>query len=300
MAANKELVSNKKKPPKGKLRAKENAEAEFSIWDKIDQLRMHIFRSLGLAAGLGILFFCYHKWLFTAVIFAPSEPDFISYRLSCALSKLMGAGELICFTPPVFHKVAIGFGESFIMSIEVSFLAGLLVAFPYILWELGAFIGSLISEQQRKSIRATIVVCSFLFAIGVAFGYFLLAPVSISWLMGYTVPGVENTPSLSSYINYMVIFTLPMGLIFQLPVICYFVARLGLLSEESMRTYRRHAIVGILTLAGIITPTVDGLTQLLVAFPLYLLFELSIFVVAKGRRQYEAEEGEWATDNAPV
>ena len=131
--------------------------------------------------------------------------------------------------------------------------------------------------------------CSLLFFTGVAFGYYLLAPVSISWLMGFTVSGVENTPTLSSYINYMLIFTLPMGLIFQVPVICYFLARLGLLSAEDMRTYRRHAIVGILLAAGIITPTVDGLTQILVAFPLYLLFEASIFIVAKGRRAYETE-----------
>ncbi|MCB0581927.1 MAG: twin-arginine translocase subunit TatC [Phaeodactylibacter sp.] len=288
MAANKEFIVRKKKSLSDRLSVSKN-QPELNIWDELEKLRWHIIRSLAVISAAGIIFFCYQKWLFTNVVFAPAEPGFITYRLSCAASKLMGAGELACLEPPVFSRLAIGFGEPFIISIQVSFLAGLLATFPYLLLEIGSFIKPFIPEGQRKSVTDVVGACSLLFFTGVAFGYYLLAPVSISWLMGFTVSGVENTPTLSSYINYMLIFTLPMGLIFQVPVICYFLARLGLLSAEDMRTYRRHAIVGILLAAGIITPTVDGLTQILVAFPLYLLFEASIFIVAKGRRAYETE-----------
>ncbi len=289
----KEVLSSKKnRPLPGRAGAKEKAKPEISIWDKIDQLRAHIIRSLGVISGLGIVFFIFQEWLFTSVIFAPSEENFAAYRLACAFSHLIGAGDLICIKPPVFTKVAIGFGEPFIISIKVSFLAGLLAGMPYLLWELARFVGSLLPSRQRIPMGMAVAACTLLFVLGVFFGYFLLAPLSINWLMGFTIPGVQNTPALASYINYMVIFTLPMGLIFQLPVICYFLARIGLLSEDSMRNYRRHTVVGILLLAGIITPTVDGLTQLLVALPLYLLFEASIFVVARGRRLYEAEDEE--------
>ncbi len=291
MAANKEFIVKKKKSLLERLRTSK-AQPEWTIWDELDKLRMHIIRSLAVVSVAGIIFFCFQKWLFTDVVFAPAEPGFITYRISCVVSKWIGAEGSVCLEPPVFTRLAIGFGEPFIISIQVSFLAGLLAAFPYVLLELGNFVAPLIPERQRKSIRMVVIVCSLLFYSGVAFGYYLLAPVSISWLMGFTIPGVDNTPTLSSYINYMIIFTLPMGLIFQVPMICYFLARIGLLSEESMRAYRRHTIVGILLAAGIITPTVDGLTQVLVAFPLYLLFEGSIFIVARGRRLYEAEEAD--------
>lgn len=288
MAANKEFIVRKKKGLVERVR-ESKAQPEWAIWDELEKLRWHIIRSLSVITMGGIVLFFFNKWLFTEVVFAPAEPGFITYRLSCAVSKWAGAGGLVCLEPPVFSRLAIGFGEPFIISIKVSFLAGLLATFPYVLFELGNFVAPFVPESQRKSLRGVVLACSLLFFSGVAFGYFLLAPVSISWLMGFTIPGVENTPTLSSYINYMLIFTLPMGLIFQLPVICYFLSRIGLLSPEGMRSYRRHTIVGILLLAGIITPTVDGLTQVLVALPLYLLFEVSIFIVARGRRIYETE-----------
>ncbi len=294
-----EFIGKKKKGLLERLRAGKG-QPEWTIWDELDKLRMHIIRSLGVISLAGIVFFFFQKWLFKAVIFAPAEPGFITYRLSCAVSEWIGAEGLVCLEPPVFSRLAIGFGEAFIISIKASFLTGLLATFPYVLLELGNFVAPLIPQGQRKSIRNVVAMCSLLFFLGVAFGYYLLAPVSISWLMGFTIPGVENTPTLSSYLNYMVVFTLPMGLIFQLPVICYFLARIGLLSPEDMRDYRRHAIVGILLLAGIITPTVDGLTQILVALPLYLLFEASISVVARGRRLYETEDQEEADVKEPA
>lgn len=283
------MARNKRKPRRSK--------PDLDIWDQIDRLRAHLIRSLLVISGVGVIIFLFQQWFFEAVIFGPTRADFLSFRLACSLSNALGAGDLICFDPPVFRKQAIGFAEAFITSIKVSFMAGLLLAFPFVLWELWKFLGPFLGDKVRRSISMVVFVCSLLFLTGIAFGYFVLAPFSISWLMGYTLPGVENAPTLDSYINYMLVFTLPMGLIFELPVVCYFLARAGLLEPQAMRTYRRHAIVGILLVAGIITPTVDGITQLVVAFPLYLLYELSIFVVRRGKQLYDAEEpGDLALD----
>lgn len=277
-----------------------SGDAEWSIWDHLEKFRWHILRSLGVMALLGIVLFIFNKWFFDTIIFGPSKPDFISYKVACAVSQAVGAGDVGCFSPPVFRPQAIGFGEAFITSIIASFMAGFLLAFPYLLWELWRFFGSFISAADRRAIRGVVAVCSVLFILGVTFGYFVLAPFSISWLIGYTLPEVENIPTLSSYINFMILFTIPMGLIFELPVIVFFLARLGLLGPDTMRTYRRHAIVGILLLAGIITPTVDGITQLIVATPLYILYELSIIVAKYGKRLYERNEEEEEEENVAM
>ena len=260
-----------------------------SLLDYLEKLRWHILRSLLVVSLLGIGLFLFQGWLFDKVIFAPARSGFPTYRLACWLSHHLALGETICFEPPVFRTQAIGFGEAFITSITVSFIAGLILAFPYLVWELSRFFNLWLAEKGKRRFSNLVLVCSLLFTAGVLFGYFVLAPFSISWLIGYTVANVENTPTLSSYINFMIIFTLPMGVIFQLPVISFLLARIGLLDAVSMRYYRRHAVVVILSVAALITPTVDGLTQCLVALPLYLLYEASIGIVGRAARLYEEE-----------
>lgn len=267
----------------------EDDDQDFSLLDHLERLRWHILRSLLVITILGITLFLFQGWLFEQVIFGPTHPDFPTYRLSCWVSHHLALGELVCFEPPVFRKQAIGFGEAFITSITVSFIAGLMVAFPYVLWEFVRFFNRWLEGKGKKQLSQIILLCSLLFVTGVLFGYYVLAPFSINWLIGYTVPNVENSPTLSSYINFMILFTLPMGLIFQLPVISLALARIGLLDAAPMRAYRRHAIIVILSIAALITPTVDGLTQCLVALPLYLLYEVSIVVVGRAEHAYQRE-----------
>jgi sec-independent protein translocase protein TatC len=134
-----------------------------------------------------------------------------------------------------------------------------------------------------------VAICSFLFLSGVAFGYFIIAPFAINFLMGFTIPGVENTPTLSSFLNYMVMFTAPVGLTFELPIVVYFLSKIGLVTPAFMRQYRRHAFIAILILAAIVTPP-DVVTQFLIGIPLYGLYELSIFISARVERDLKRQD----------
>jgi sec-independent protein translocase protein TatC len=256
---------------------------EMSFLEHLDELRKHIIRILLAIVITGSLFFVFHRWMFEKIIFAPINPDFISYRLMCRIS------ELICFSPPQFSQQAIGFAESFIISIKASFVLGFIACFPYIFHEFWQFIKPGLYEKEQRATRSVVAICSFLFLVGVAFGYFIIAPFAINFLMGFTIPGVENTPTLSSFLNYMVMFTAPAGLTFELPVVVYFLSRVGLVTPAFMRQYRRHAFIAILILAAIVTPP-DVVTQFLIGIPLYGLYELSIFISARVERDLKRQD----------
>ncbi len=210
-------------------------EREMSFLEHLEELRWHIIRSLVAIAAVAIVLFLCTDWLFETVIFGPTHPDFISYRAICDLSNALGLGDKMCFSPPEFRKQAIGFAEPFIINIKISFIAGFIVAFPYVFWEFWRFIAPGLYPRERKATRGVVVVCSFLFLLGVAFGYFVIAPFAVNFLVGYTLPGVENAPTLSSLINYMVMFTAPAGLIFELPIVVYFLAKIGLVTPAIMQ-----------------------------------------------------------------
>lgn len=259
---------------------------EMSFLEHLEELRWHIIRSLIAIVGLGILLFLFQKWLFREVIFGPTEPDFLSYRFVCSLSGFLGMGDNLCFTPPEFPKIATGFGEAFIISIKVSFFMGFLASFPYVLWEFWRFVKPGLYPREQKAARGMVGICSALFFLGVLFGYYIISPFAINFLAGYDVPGVQNTPTISSFINYMIMFTAPAGLIFELPIIVYFLSKIGLVTPEGMRAYRRHSIVGILIVAAVITPP-DVVTQFLIGIPLYVLYEVSILVSARVNKENE-------------
>lgn len=261
----------------------DNPQGEMSFLDHLEELRWHIIRSLVAIVTLAIVVYIFHDWVFETIIYGPTHDDFISYQLFCQLSENLGIGEAMCFKPPQFESIAVGFGETFITSIKVSFISGFMVAFPYIFYEFWRFISPGLYPEERKATRGIVFICSFLFFIGVAFGYFIIAPFAVNFLGGYTIPGVTNSPTLNSFINYMLMFTAPAGLIFELPIVVYLLAKIGLLTAETMKQYRRHAIIGTLLLSAMITPP-DVVTQFLIGIPLFFLYELSIFIAARVNR----------------
>lgn len=261
---------------------------EMSFLDHLEELRWHIIRSLTAITTLGIVLFLFYKKLFDVVIFGPTHEDFLSYRVMCRVSNALGLGETMCFSPPDFVKQAIGFGESFIMSIKVSFVMGFIISFPYVFWEIWRFVKPGLYPKERKAARGIVGICSSLFLLGVLFGYYIMSPFAIKFLVGYEIPGVQNAPTLSSYINYMIMFTAPAGMIFELPIVVYFLSKAGLVTPGLMRKYRRHSIVGILILAAVVTPP-DVVTQFLIAIPLFILYEASIYISARVEKEYEAE-----------
>jgi sec-independent protein translocase protein TatC len=273
-------------------------EKEMSFFEHLEELRWHIVRSLIAIVVVGIGLFIFKDWYFSTILLGPTQPDFFSYRFFCDLSNQLGIGNVLCITPPPFKAIAIGFAEAFITAFQMSFVGGFILAFPYVFYEIWRFVSPGLYPKERKATRGVVFICSALFLTGVMFGYFVIAPFAIQFLVGYTIPGVENTPALYSVISYMVMFTLPTGIIFEMPVVVYFLARIGLVTPDGMRQYRRHSIIGILLTAAIITPTPDIATQLLLAIPLYILYEASVAVAGRGQRQYEKDDAEDAAASA--
>lgn len=275
--------SNNGQPQKGE-------EKEMSFIDHLEELRWHIIRSLIAIVSVGIALFVFRNWLFEVVIFGPTHKDFISYIRICQFSELIGLGESMCFEPPVFKKQAVQFAEAFITSIKVAFIGGFVVAFPYVFYEVWTFIKPGLYKNERRATRGIVFICSFLFIMGVLFGYYIISPFAVNFLAGFTLPGVVNEPTLKSFIGYMVMFTLPAGLIFELPIVVYFLSKVGLVTPKGMRAYRRHSIIGTLALAAVITPP-DVVTQFLIGIPLYILYEVSIFISARVEKKYLKEYG---------
>ena len=272
-------------PEKGKT----GVEKEMTFFDHLEELRWHIFRSALAILVVAMALFFMEDVVFNNIIFGPRYPDFITYRLICDLSNYIGLGDGLCFYPKEFHLITPDMGELFLTHIKISFLLGLVAAMPYIFWEAWRFIKPGLYEKEQNASRFAVLICSFLFSLGVLFGYFVISPFAISFLTGYELPGVESTPALSSYISYMLMFTMPTGLIFQLPVAAHVLAKIGLVSSSLMRQYRRHAIVVIVIVAAIITPP-DAFSQILIALPLLGLYEISITVVKKVEKQKAMEE----------
>lgn len=264
-------------------------EKEMTFLEHLEELRWHIIRSIVAIAVFGIVIFIAKDFVFNTIIFAPKYDWFASYKAMCALSELLGLGTNMCLTPPDFEILATQFGERFVVHIKVAVIMGFMMSFPYIFWEMWRFIKPGLYENERKAARGVVFVCSALFLIGVLFGYFVISPFAVTFLAGYDITDVQSTTSLSSFVNYMTMFTLPTGIVFELPVVVYFFTKIGLIGPEFLRAYRKHAFIIILIMAAIITPP-DVVTQFLIGVPLYFLYEVSIIISRRVEQQREAEE----------
>lgn len=260
---------------------------EMSFIDHLEELRWHVMRALVAILVCGVVLFIFKDWYFRNVLFGPLFDDFPSYEVFCALSDALGTGGALCFTPPNVLIQATEFGEQFITAVKMAFVGGFVLGFPYVFYEMWSFIRPGLYPAEQQATRWVILICSLLFFMGVAFGFFIIAPFGTNFLMGFEVGGAVNQPKMASVIGYMVMFTLPAALIFELPVLVHFLAKFGLVTAEGMRRYRKHSFVGILVMAALLTPP-DVVTQILIALPLYLLYEISIFVAKRAQRAYEA------------
>ncbi len=254
---------------------------EMGFFDHLEELRGIIMRSLAAALIMAVVVFLFKDFVFKYIIFGPLLDNFLTYNLACKFSHFAGMGDKLCMSmtlPEGFTFQAIGMGEAFLIHFKVSFILGLVVAFPYIFSQVWAFIRPALYDTERKRTSGIIFVCSFLFLLGVSFGYFVVAPFAINFLLNYAVPMTSNVPTAASYLNFMIMFTLPTGLVFELPIVVYFLSKLGIVTDTGMRGFRRYAVVIILLVAAIITPSPDAVSQLIVGVPLYILYELSIFI----------------------
>ena len=240
----------------------------MTFWEHLDELRGSLIRMAIAAIAMGLVAFAMKETLFDIVL-APSKSDFFLYRI-------IGA------EPFDIKLINTGLAEQFTIHMKVALTVGLLVASPYILYLLFHFISPALYENERRYSVTITLSAYIMFIIGVALNYFLVFPLTVRFLGTYSVSSeVENMLSLSSYVDSLLMMSLWFGIIFELPVICWILGRLGLLKSEWMTHYRRHAIVAILIIAAIITPTGDIFTLLVVSLPIYILYEASVFLVRR-------------------
>jgi sec-independent protein translocase protein TatC len=236
-------------------------------------------RSVVAVMSLAVVLFCFKDFLFDGVLLAPKNPHFITYRALCYLSNYFHLGDDLCVHQIDFTLISTNITAQFATHMFVSIIGGLIIAFPYIVWELWSFIKPALHSKEKTYAKGIVFYTSFLFILGTLFGYYVITPMSVNFLGTYQVSAeVKNMITLDSFIGIVTTMTLITGIIFELPIVVYFLTKIGILTPTFMRKYRKHAAIIILIVAAIITPTSDATTLMLVAVPLYILYEVSIFV----------------------
>jgi sec-independent protein translocase protein TatC len=262
---------------------------EMNFWEHLEELRKRIIRAF-IAVMVGVLaVFAGGEWVFKTIIYAPIDKDFVTYKFMCDLGNKFGMTSL-CIDPPKLNLITTQLGEVFFKQMQVAFVGGLLLATPFVFWQVWLFIKPGLMEEEKKAANGFVTICSLLFITGVLFGYFVIAPFAISFLANYTMGGIGGQATLDDYVGFLTMLTLPIGIVFEMPIIIYFLSKLGIITPTLLKKYRKHMIVILLVVAGVITPSPDVVSQLLVGVPLYILYEVGILVSARVYKKKMAKE----------
>lgn len=274
-----------------------NPEGEMSFLEHLEELRWHIIRSVIAIFVFMIVAFMFKNVIFDKIILAPRSPEFFTNRLLCQLGELVHVKALCINTEPAL-LISIKMAGQITTHITVALVAGLIIAFPYVLYEFWKFFKPALHNNEQQVARGGVLVTSMLFFMGVLFGYFALAPLSIHFLTTYEVsPEVVNQINIRSYIGTITSICLATGLIFELPVITFFLTKVGLITPEFLKKYRKHAILVIVIVAAIITPP-DVFSQMLVCIPLLILYEVGIVISKRVVKQKEMRHKEFMKEEA--
>lgn len=269
---------------------------EMSFLDHLEELRWHIIRSMASILIFTIAAWVFRNEIFGTIIMGPTKVDFWTNQVLCQLADMTGWTSL-CLKQTDFILQSREVSGQFMMALTQSIIVGLMFAFPYAFYEVWRFIRPGLKEKEQKAARGAVFWVSVLFFIGVSFGYFLVAPMAINFLATFKLdPSIQNQFDINDYISLLSMLTLACGLTFQLPMIAFVLSQVGILTPSFMREYRKHALIVILLLAAIITPSPDVISQLLVAFPLFGLYEISIIVSGRVLRRKMREEAAEAND----
>ncbi len=266
---------------------KKETEKVMSFWDHMEELRMHIIRSVIAIVVFAVVAFLNRKIIFDVIILAPSKPGFFTNKVLCWISHKLALNAL-CISDINLDIININMSGQFLTHMYISIVAGFIVAFPYILWEIWRFVKPAMRNNEKKYSRGGILVATLLFAIGILFSYFMIVPLTVNFLGTYQVsPTVHNQISLTSYISTVVSLTFAVGVVFELPILVYFLTSIGVITPAFMKKNRKYMFVILLILAAIITPP-DMFSQVLVVIPLVLLYEFSIII---SKRVYKKNYG---------
>jgi len=251
---------------------------EMSFLDHLEELRWHLIRSVLAIVIIATIAFLFKDFIFDVLLFGPKNKDFITYRWFCTISQTLGQGSSFCIDELPFRIQSRTVAGQFSAHLWTSVLAGFILSFPYIIYEFWKFISPGLYEKERKNARGFIFIASILFFIGVLFGYYIVTPLSINFLGNYSVSSeIFNDFDLSSYIGLLRASVLASGIIFELPLIIYFLTRIGVVTPEFLRKNRKISLVLVLSLSAIITPP-DVVSQIIVSIPILILYEVSILI----------------------
>jgi len=273
----------------------EKNENEMSFLEHLEVLRWHLIRAFLGILVFAIIAFIFKDIVFNKIILAPKMPEFITNRLLCEFGRMINILKL-CINSRPLEVISIKMAGQFTMHIMVSLIAGFVVSFPYVFNEFWRFIVPALYSKEKNHARGAVFYSSALFILGVLFGYFVIVPLSVHFLGSYSVSDqVTNQINLISYVSTIASVVLAAGIIFELPILVYFLTKAGLVTPEFLRKYRKHSLVLILALSAIITPP-DIFSQVLVAFPLIILYEAGIRISRKivRKRELDAEMEEEA------
>ena len=255
---------------------------DMSFLEHLEELRFRLMRSVIAIMVGAIVLFTLKDFVFDEIIFAPRKLDFISFRAWCWLSHALNLGESMCVQSIDYDLINTTMLGKFTAHIIVSLIGGVIVAFPFIFWQFWSFM------KEAKAVRGITFYTSLLFFLGVCFGYFGIAPLSLQFLGNYELGDVESKITIMSYMKLVASITVATGFIFQLPIAVYFLSKIGIVTPELLRKFRKHALVVVLIISAIITPP-DLTSQIMVAIPVLLLYEVSI-VISKRVQKARAEE----------
>jgi sec-independent protein translocase protein TatC len=280
-------------------RRKKDASVEMSFIDHLEELRWHIIRAVIAIVVGAIVVFVFSNYVVDVILLGPMKPGFVSARWLCSMGHSIGIGDALCFPDPHARLQETAMTGQFVSSFTVAFVGGFVLAFPYVFWEFWRFIKPALSNKEVSKTRGVLFWVSFLFFLGVAFGYFILTPFMVNFYFNYKLSElIEIKPTFSDYLENLIYTTAGVGILFQMPLLVMILARIGIVTAKFLRKYRRHAFIIILIAAAIITPSTDPFSLTIVTIPLYILFEASIIVAARINKAQLKEQGlkedEWS------
>ena len=273
-------------------------ESEMTFFDHIEELRWHIMRSILAWLVAAIAIFVYIDWVYDNIILAPANKDFFTYGALCRFGNWLHMGNSFCMPPVKIDFQVTTVNGTFSSAISIAMIGGIIAAFPYIFWEVWRFIKPALSPKERRYGTGSIFWVSLCFFTGAAFGYYLLAPFTFNFLASFTLGKtgmIQYRPAIDDYIDSLTNLMLGCGIAFELPVISYVLAKIGLITGSILKKYFKFAFVIILVVAAIITPSPDWTSQFLVAIPLLILYWISIILTTRVEKQRRKdEEKEWS------
>lgn len=252
-----------------------------SFWDHLDELRGSIIRMIVAVVLCAVVVFCLKDWVF-AIVLAPQDSGFITYSILEKVGGMFSTDDGNILPPLSVRIINTGLAQQFLLHVKMSAYIGIMLASPYVIYQLFLFIVPALYHHERRYVLRLLCSGLLMFVLGIMLSYYLLFPLTFRFLGMYQISQVvENTVTIESYIDTMLTMSLSMGIVFEIPVLCWILGKMGLIGADMMRRYRRHVVVALIVLAAIITPTADVFTLLLVSLPMCLLYEISIHIVRR-------------------